>query len=215
MGGTLGTRPWPERSHTGDTDYLFYLFWDTAVRNSGDRPFRSFNLTMRTSQPLKARIFVICTVDLMADIQCWAGRAMKFTRLAPALNTSMSLPAREFACTRYPCAGVSILSSTLSLSGGSSGSCATSGFSWSVCHSPVAAAVGRLAAWLAGVPIKMYTAHGFYFHDKMPALPRSGCSAGSPINPAPWAPRCPLPSLDSPCRSIGYLPCRRPLRVPD
>ena len=35
-------------------------------------------------------------------------------------------------------------------------------------HSPVAAAVGRVAAWLAGTPLVIYTVHGFYFHDDMP-----------------------------------------------
>lgn len=35
-------------------------------------------------------------------------------------------------------------------------------------HTPIAALVGRLAARLAGVPVKIYTAHGFYFHDEMP-----------------------------------------------
>jgi lipopolysaccharide/colanic/teichoic acid biosynthesis glycosyltransferase len=35
-------------------------------------------------------------------------------------------------------------------------------------HSPVAAAVGRVAAWCAGAPIVVYTVHGFYFHDDMP-----------------------------------------------
>src|SRR2546430_17696776 len=35
-------------------------------------------------------------------------------------------------------------------------------------HSPVAAAVGRLAVWLAQVPVIIYTVHGFYFHDNMP-----------------------------------------------
>jgi glycosyltransferase involved in cell wall biosynthesis len=34
-------------------------------------------------------------------------------------------------------------------------------------HSPVAAAVGRVAAWLAGTPLVIYTVHGFYFHDDM------------------------------------------------
>jgi len=32
--------------------------------------------------------------------------------------------------------------------------------------------IGRLAARLAGVPIKIYTAHGFYFHDEMPRAKR-------------------------------------------
>lgn len=34
-------------------------------------------------------------------------------------------------------------------------------------HTPVAALIGRLAARLAGVPLVVYTAHGFYFHDEM------------------------------------------------
>jgi len=38
-------------------------------------------------------------------------------------------------------------------------------------HTPVAALAGRLAAWRAGVPNIVYTAHGFYFHDHMP-LPK-------------------------------------------
>jgi len=36
-------------------------------------------------------------------------------------------------------------------------------------HTPVAALIGRVAAKLAGVPLVIYTAHGFYFHDNMPA----------------------------------------------
>lgn len=35
-------------------------------------------------------------------------------------------------------------------------------------HTPVAALIGRIAAKLAGVPLVIYTAHGFYFHDNMP-----------------------------------------------
>ena len=34
-------------------------------------------------------------------------------------------------------------------------------------HTPVAALVGRIAAWRTGVPRVVYTAHGFYFHDRM------------------------------------------------
>ncbi|MCH8744251.1 MAG: glycosyltransferase family 4 protein [Chloroflexi bacterium] len=34
-------------------------------------------------------------------------------------------------------------------------------------HTPVAAAVGRVAARMAGVPLILYTAHGFYHHDNM------------------------------------------------
>jgi len=36
-------------------------------------------------------------------------------------------------------------------------------------HTPVAALIGRLAAWLTRMPLVVYTAHGFYFHDDMPA----------------------------------------------
>jgi len=39
-------------------------------------------------------------------------------------------------------------------------------------HTPVAAVVGRIAAWLARVPAIVYTAHGFYFHDRMPEYKR-------------------------------------------
>ncbi len=39
-------------------------------------------------------------------------------------------------------------------------------------HTPVASMVGRLAGWLAGVPTIIYTAHGFYFHDRMPKRKR-------------------------------------------
>jgi glycosyltransferase involved in cell wall biosynthesis len=34
-------------------------------------------------------------------------------------------------------------------------------------HTPVASIIARLAARRAGVPIVLYTAHGFYFHDAM------------------------------------------------
>ena len=37
-------------------------------------------------------------------------------------------------------------------------------------HTPIAAAVGRLAAWRTKVPKVVYTAHGFYFHERMWAL---------------------------------------------
>ncbi len=36
-------------------------------------------------------------------------------------------------------------------------------------HTPIAALIGRLAAKIVGVPFVIYTAHGFYFHDEMPA----------------------------------------------
>lgn len=39
-------------------------------------------------------------------------------------------------------------------------------------HTPVAALVGRIAARTAGVPLVVYTAHGFYFHDEMPRWKR-------------------------------------------
>lgn len=37
-------------------------------------------------------------------------------------------------------------------------------------HTPVASILGRIAAKLAGVPIIIYTAHGFYFHEGMSCL---------------------------------------------
>jgi len=39
-------------------------------------------------------------------------------------------------------------------------------------HTPVAALLGRIAAFLARVPLVVYTAHGFYFHDDMPSSKR-------------------------------------------
>lgn len=39
-------------------------------------------------------------------------------------------------------------------------------------HTPVAALLGRIAAFLARVPLVIYTAHGFYFHDDMPSFKR-------------------------------------------
>jgi glycosyltransferase involved in cell wall biosynthesis len=35
-------------------------------------------------------------------------------------------------------------------------------------HTPIAAALGRVAARLAGTPLVLYTAHGFYFHEYLP-----------------------------------------------
>ena len=40
-------------------------------------------------------------------------------------------------------------------------------------HTPVAAFIGRIAGRLAQVPLVIYTAHGFYFHDDMPRLKRT------------------------------------------
>lgn len=40
-------------------------------------------------------------------------------------------------------------------------------------HTPVAALIGRLAARLAGIPLVIYTAHGFYFHEGMPPWKRA------------------------------------------
>ena len=37
-------------------------------------------------------------------------------------------------------------------------------------HTPIASILGRAAAKLAKVPIVIYTAHGFYFHDNMPPM---------------------------------------------
>jgi glycosyltransferase involved in cell wall biosynthesis len=40
-------------------------------------------------------------------------------------------------------------------------------------HTPIAALLGRVAAWLCGVPLIVYTAHGFYFHDEMSYIKKS------------------------------------------
>ena len=40
-------------------------------------------------------------------------------------------------------------------------------------HTPVAALLGRIAARVAGVPLIVYTAHGFYFHQQMKPLPKA------------------------------------------
>lgn len=40
-------------------------------------------------------------------------------------------------------------------------------------HTPIAALIARLAASFCGVPLVIYTAHGFYFHDDMPGFKRS------------------------------------------
>tara|TARA_Y100000748_G_scaffold303958_1_gene311029 strand:- start:1714 stop:2868 length:1155 start_codon:yes stop_codon:yes gene_type:complete len=40
-------------------------------------------------------------------------------------------------------------------------------------HTPVAAMIGRLAGFLARVPLVIYTAHGFYFHENMNLLQKS------------------------------------------
>jgi glycosyltransferase involved in cell wall biosynthesis len=37
-------------------------------------------------------------------------------------------------------------------------------------HTPVASIISRLAAKIAGVPLTIYTAHGFYFHENMKPL---------------------------------------------
>lgn len=39
-------------------------------------------------------------------------------------------------------------------------------------HTPIAALIGRVAGRLAGIPIIVYTAHGFYFHEHMPPWKR-------------------------------------------
>ncbi|SVA45379.1 uncharacterized protein METZ01_LOCUS98233, partial [marine metagenome] len=40
-------------------------------------------------------------------------------------------------------------------------------------HTPIAAFLSRIAAFLAGVPFVVYTAHGFYFHDDMGPFKRN------------------------------------------
>lgn len=40
-------------------------------------------------------------------------------------------------------------------------------------HTPLAGLIGRFAAWRAGAPRIVYTAHGFYFHARMPWFKRA------------------------------------------
>jgi glycosyltransferase involved in cell wall biosynthesis len=40
-------------------------------------------------------------------------------------------------------------------------------------HTPIAALLGRIAGRLSGIPMIIYTAHGFYFHDHMRPLPKA------------------------------------------
>jgi glycosyltransferase involved in cell wall biosynthesis len=40
-------------------------------------------------------------------------------------------------------------------------------------HTPIAALLGRIAGRLCGVPMVVYTAHGFYFHERMHPLPKA------------------------------------------
>ena len=40
-------------------------------------------------------------------------------------------------------------------------------------HTPIASVIGRMAARKTGVKTIVYTAHGFYFHDRMPAWKRA------------------------------------------
>jgi glycosyltransferase involved in cell wall biosynthesis len=40
-------------------------------------------------------------------------------------------------------------------------------------HTPIAALLGRIAGRFAGIPLVIYTAHGFYFHDQMRPLPKT------------------------------------------
>jgi glycosyltransferase involved in cell wall biosynthesis len=42
-------------------------------------------------------------------------------------------------------------------------------------HTPIAAVLGRIAAKLARVPVIIYTAHGFYFHENMRPLTYKVC----------------------------------------
>lgn len=42
-------------------------------------------------------------------------------------------------------------------------------------HTPVAAALGRIAAKMAGVPVILYTAHGFFHHENMRWRNRQAC----------------------------------------
>ncbi len=50
---------------------------------------------------------------------------------------------------------------------------AREGFDLVHAHTPVASLIARFAAWRRRVPRIVYTAHGFYFHDRMSALTRS------------------------------------------
>lgn len=40
-------------------------------------------------------------------------------------------------------------------------------------HCSIPGIIGRIAAWMAGVPIIIHTVHGFHFHDRTPRLKRA------------------------------------------
>ena len=46
--------------------------------------------------------------------------------------------------------------------------CRKEGFDVIHVHTPIAALIGRVAGYLAQIPLVIHTAHGFYFHDEMP-----------------------------------------------
>jgi len=124
------------------------------------------------------RILVVCALDLMAwvllrpwlqgmqsagyDVHIACSRGSYFERLASA-----GFHMHEVHIQRKvaPWLHIKPLREIYKLIG-------HNGFEIVNTHGPIAAAIGRTAAWLAGCKTIIYTVHGFYFHENMHAFMR-------------------------------------------
>ena len=128
--------------------------------------------------PAKPRILALCSVDIMAwlllrpwfqamqdagyEVHIACAQGEYFERLAAR---GFCMHAVSFSRTFTPWAHIRPFFQVWRL-------VRQGGFQVVNAHSPIAAAVGRLAARLGGCGLVVYTVHGFYFHENMPALLR-------------------------------------------